>query len=91
MEPVGVVAVGVGGGFVEPGGLAYRFRQIFCEVSDVAAGFFGAAQDALDVHLGPEPDHVRGLGEVLAGLIEGGQRCAGVGVGEGFGAGVPDR
>jgi hypothetical protein len=61
VEPVGVVALGVGGVLAEPGRLTHRFRQIFREVSDVAACFFGAAQDSLDVHLGPEPDHVRGL------------------------------
>ncbi len=91
MEAVGVVAVGVGGALAEPGRLAYRFRQIFGEVADVAACFFGAAQDALDVHLGPEPDNVRRLDQVLAGMIEGGQRCPGVGVGEGLRPGVPDR
>jgi hypothetical protein len=62
VQAVGVVAVGVGGVLAEPGRLAYRLRQIFREVSDVAACFFGAAQDSLDVYLGPEPDHVRGLG-----------------------------
>ena len=44
------------------------------EVADVAAGLLGAAEDALDVHLRPEPDGVRRRGQVLAGLVEGRQR-----------------
>jgi hypothetical protein len=71
VEPVGVVAVGVGGVFVEAGGVSYRFGQIFGEVSDVASCFFGAAEDAFDVDLLPEVDDVGGFGEVLAGLVEG--------------------
>jgi hypothetical protein len=69
VEAVGVVAVGVGGVFVEAGGVAYRFGQIFCEVSDVASCFFGAAEDAFDVDLLSEADDVGGFGEVLAGLV----------------------
>jgi hypothetical protein len=42
--------------------------------ADVAAGFFGAAGDALDVHLGPEPHHVRRPVQLFAGLVEGGQQ-----------------
>ena len=91
VQPVGVVAVGVGGVLTESGGLPDAFCQIFCEVSDVAAGFFGAAQDAFDVHLGAEADDVGGFGQLLTGLVPGRQWCAGVGVGEGFRAGVPDR
>ena len=48
--------------FVEAGGLPYRLGQIFCEVADVAAGFFGATEDAFDVYLRPEVDDVRGFG-----------------------------
>ena len=54
MQPVGVVAVGVGGVLVESGGLTDALGQIFREVADVAAGFFGAAEDALDVDLVPK-------------------------------------
>jgi hypothetical protein len=57
----------------------------------VAACFLGAAQDAFDVDLRAEVDDMRGFGQVLAGLIEGGQRRTGIGVGEGFCSGVPDR
>jgi hypothetical protein len=57
----------------------------------MSAGFLGATQDALDVHLFPEPHDVRGLGQFLTRLVPGGQRCAGVGVGEGLGPGVPER
>ena len=92
MQPAGVVAVGVGGVLVEAGGLADRFGQIFREVADVAAGFFGAAQDALDVHLRARSGR---RGRVRSGprtaWSQVGQRRAGVGVGEGLGAGVPDR
>jgi hypothetical protein len=38
----------------------------------MSAGFFGAAEDAFDVYLFPEPRHVSGLGQVLAGLVPGG-------------------
>ena len=55
------------------------------------AGLLGAAEDALDVHLRAEPDGVRRRGQVLAGLVEGGQRGAGVGVDEPLGAVVPHR
>jgi hypothetical protein len=67
-----VIAVGVGGVLVEAGGLADGFGQIFCEVADVAAGFFGATEDALDVYLRSEVDDVRGFGEVCTGLFSGG-------------------
>ena len=36
----------------------------------MAAGFFGAAEDALDVDLGPELHHMRRLGQLLARLVE---------------------
>ena len=49
----------------------------------MAAGFFGAAQDAFDVYLGAEPDHVGGFGQFLTRLVPGRQRRPGVGVGEG--------
>ena len=54
MQPAGVVTVCVGGVLGEPGGLSDALGQVFREVADVSAGFFGAAQDALDVHLFPE-------------------------------------
>ena len=57
----------------------------------MATSFFGAAQDALDVHLGPEPDDVGGFGQLLTRLVPGGQWRPGVGVGEGLGSAVPDR
>ena len=91
VQPPGVITVGVGGVLSEPGGLADAFGQIFCEVADVAAGFFGAAEDSFDVYLRAEPDDVRGFGQFLTGLFPGGQRPAGVGVGEGLGPGVPHR
>jgi hypothetical protein len=59
---VGVVALGIGDVLVEPGGLAYRFSQVFGEVADVAAGFLGAAEDAFDVHLLSKLDDVGGFG-----------------------------
>jgi hypothetical protein len=59
---VGVVALGIGDVLVEPGSLVYRFSQVFGEVADVAAGFFGAAQDSFDVHLLSESDDVGGFG-----------------------------
>ena len=57
----------------------------------MASGFFGAAQDAFDVHLLPEAHHMRRLGQLLAGLFPGRERCGSVRVGEGPGSGVPDR
>jgi hypothetical protein len=72
VQPVGMVALGIGGVLVKPSGLADALAQIFGEVSDVAAGFFGAAQDALGVDLGAEADDVGGLGELFAGLFPGG-------------------
>ncbi len=66
-----MVAVGVGGVFVEAGGVAYRFGQIFCEVANVAASFLSAAEDAFDVDLLPEADHVGGFGEACTGLFPG--------------------
>lgn len=91
MQPVGMVAVGVGGVLTEASGLSDGFGEVFGEVADVSSGFFGAAQDSLDVYLFPEAHHVCGLGQFLACLFPGGQRCAGVGVGERFGARVPNR
>lgn len=35
----------------------------------MTTGFFGATQNSFDMHLVPEPDHVRRFGELLAGLI----------------------
>jgi hypothetical protein len=70
VQPAGVVAVRVGGVLGESGGLSDALGQVFREVADVAAGFFGAAQDALDVHLFPESHDVSGLGQVLAGLSQ---------------------
>jgi hypothetical protein len=90
VQPAGMVAVRVGGMLGEPGGLSNALGKIFREVADMAAGFFGPAEDALDVHLLAEPRHVSGLGQLLAGLLPGGQRGAGVRVDEGLGPGVPD-
>jgi hypothetical protein len=69
---VGVVAVGVGGVFVESGCLSHGFGEVFGEVADVAASFLGAAQDALDVHLCPEADDVGGFGQFFTRLFPGG-------------------
>jgi hypothetical protein len=72
MQPVGVVTLPVCRSRGEASGLPNAFRKIFCQVSDVASGFFRAAEDALDVHLRPEPHDVRRLGQLLAGLFPGG-------------------
>jgi hypothetical protein len=69
----GVFALPVGGVLAEPGGLDDAFGEIFGQLADVAGRFFGAAEYALDVHLRPETNHVRGLGQLFACLIEGGQ------------------
>ena len=79
-----MVSLGVGGVLIQPGGLSYRFREIFCEVADVATCFLGAPEDAFDVRLRPESHDVRGLSEIRTGLIPGGQRGPGVGIGEGL-------
>jgi hypothetical protein len=73
--------------------MADRLGEVLGQVADVAAGFLGAAEDALDVHLCPEPDGVRGNREVgrVGGLVPGGQGCAGVGVDERLGAVAPPR
>ncbi|MDT7715322.1 MAG: hypothetical protein QOH09_1314 [Pseudonocardiales bacterium] len=91
MQPAGMVTLGVGGVLSEPGGVAHRFGQILGEVANVPTGFLGAAEDALDVHLRPEPDHVRGFDQLFARLIERRQWRTGVGVGEGLRSRVPDR
>jgi hypothetical protein len=57
----------------------------------VTTSFPGATQDALDVHLGAEPDNVGGFGQLLTGLFPGRQRRTSLGVGEGLGAGVLHR
>jgi hypothetical protein len=56
VQPPGVVAWGVGGVPVEPGGLPNALGRI----SGEAAGFFGAAQDAFDVDLCAETYDVGG-------------------------------
>ena len=71
MQPPGMVALGVGGVLTESGGLPDALGQIFREITDVATSFLGAPQDALDMHLGAEPDHVRGLGQLLTRLVPG--------------------
>ena len=91
MQPPDVIALGVGGVLTKSSGLPDGFGQIFREVADVPTSFFSATQDALDVHLGSEPDDVRGVGQLLTRLVPGRQRRAGVGVGEAFRAGIPDR
>jgi len=91
VQPVGVVTQAGAGVLPEPRGLPYRFREVFGQVADVAPGFLGTAQDALDVCLRAESHDVRGFGQLLAGLLEGGQGLTRVGVGEGFGPDVPDR
>ena len=80
MQSPGVVALRVGGVLVEPSGLPDAFGQVFREVADVATGFLGATQDALDMYLRPEPDDVCRFGQLLTRLIPGRQRCPGVGV-----------
>jgi hypothetical protein len=67
-----VIAVGVGGVLVDAGGLSDALGEVFREVSDVAAGFFGATEDALDVYLRFEVDDVRGFGEIRTRLFPGG-------------------
>jgi hypothetical protein len=59
-------------------------------IPDVAPGFLGTAEDALDVHLRPEAHDVRGFGQRRAGLLERGQRLTCVGVGEGVDPDIPD-
>jgi hypothetical protein len=71
VQSVRVVALSVGGVLIEPGGLSDAFCQIFCEVTDVATSFFGATEDAFDVHLGAEADDVGGLGQLFARLFPG--------------------
>jgi hypothetical protein len=85
-----VFSLGFAGVLTESGCLAYGFSQILGEVADVATGFLGAAEDAFDVHLRSESDHVCGFGELLACLFPGGQRFSAVWIGECFGAYVPD-
>jgi hypothetical protein len=80
-----MIPLPVGGVLIEPGGLSDTFGQVFREVTDVATSFLGATEDALDVHLGAEPDHVGGFGEVVARLLPRRQWLVSVGVGEGFG------
>ncbi len=55
----------------------------------MASGFFGAAEDALDVYLRAEPDDVCGFGQLFTCLLPGRQRCPSVGVGEGLFTGIP--
>jgi len=86
-----MVAVRVGGVLGEPGGLSDALGQVFREVADVATGFLGATQDALDMYLRPEPDDVCRFGQLLTRLIPGRQRCPGVGVSERSRAGIPHR
>jgi hypothetical protein len=50
----------------------------------MASGLLATAQDALDVYLRSEANHVGGFGQVIARLFPGWQRLAGVGVDEGF-------
>jgi len=63
------------------------------QVADVPAGFLGAAEDALHVHLGAEHDGVRGVRQVLrvGGVVPGRQRLPGVGVDETLHPVVPPR
>jgi hypothetical protein len=63
VQPVGMVALGIGGVLVKPSGLADALAQIFREVADAAASFLGATQDSLDMNLGTEADDVRWLGQ----------------------------
>jgi hypothetical protein len=91
VKPPGVVTLGVGGVLIEASGVPDTFGEVFREVADVAASFFSAAEDALDVHLGAEAHHMRGLGQILACLFPGRQRRPRVGVGKGLGPDVPHR
>jgi hypothetical protein len=61
MQPVGVIPLGLGSVLAEPGGLVDGFGSVFGEISDVAAGFFGAAEDAFDVHLVAKSNDMGGL------------------------------
>jgi hypothetical protein len=89
VQPSGVVAVGVGGVLTESSGLPDAFGQIFCEVSDVATGLFGAPQNSLDVHLSTELDNVCGFDQFLTSLVPARQRRPSVEISKGFRAGVP--
>ena len=79
MQPAGVIPLPVGGVLAEASRLPHALGEIFAEVADVATGFFGAAEDALGVHLRPESDDVRRFGQVRAGVIPGREWRAGVG------------
>jgi hypothetical protein len=57
----------------------------------MAARVIGATEDALGMHLGPEGDHVRGLGDPLQRLGPAGQGLAGVGVDESLDGRLPHR
>jgi hypothetical protein len=91
VQPPRVTPLRVGSVLTKPGSLPHRLGEIFREVADVPASFFGAAQDALDVHLRPKPNHVRGFGQLLTRLLPARQQRAGVGVGKGLGPSIPHR
>ncbi|MBW0010614.1 MAG: hypothetical protein JO063_10945, partial [Pseudonocardiales bacterium] len=44
MQPVDMIALPICRGVGEAGGLSDAFRQVFGEITDVASGFFGAAE-----------------------------------------------
>ena len=91
MQPPRVIPLRVGGVLIKPGGLPHAFGEIFREIADMATGFLSAAEDALDVHLRPEANHVRGFGQLLTRLLPTRQRRPGVGISERFRPAVPDR
>lgn len=84
-------ALPVGGVLGQPSRLGDRLRQVLGQLADVAAGLLCTAEDALDVDLSAEPDHVRRLLQILRRLVEGRQQCAGVGVDEALRFAVPLR
>jgi hypothetical protein len=81
--------VGVGGVLTESSGLPDAFGQIFCEVSDVATGLFGAPQNSLDVHLSTELDNVCGFDQFRTSLVPARQRRPSVEISKGFSRGCP--
>ncbi len=84
---IGVVRVGVG--------LGDGFGEVLGQVPDGPVRVLRGCDDALDVDLGAEPDHVRGSGvgvvELREGLVPGLQREPGVRVAVALGVRVPHR
>ena len=91
MQPPRVIPLRVGSVLIKPGSLPHAFGEIFREIADVPPSFLRAAEDALDMDLCPEADHVRGFGQLLTRLLPTRQRRPGVGISERFRPAVPDR